>query len=129
MIANNIREWSVFVRSRDGRCTFCGKDSDLHAHHVKPKSLYPDLKFDTDNGVTLCYSCHKKTHEENRPVRVRSARPHKKTLELKVSDLEDRLADAMKAIDELSKKLEDCQQELHDETIDKLVLLNRLRGK
>ena len=129
MIAKNIREWSSFVRLRDARCTCCGKESDLHAHHVKPKSLYPALKFDTDNGIALCYSCHKREHEVNRPVRVRSERPQKKTLILKVADLEARLDDAMKAIDELSKKLEDCQQELHDAEMEILMLQNRLRGK
>ena len=31
------------------------------ADHVKPWALYPELRYDLDNGRTLCVPCHKKT--------------------------------------------------------------------
>lgn len=44
---------------RDGnKCTECGKDSNLHAHHIVPKSIGgTDYE---DNLITLCNSCHRK---------------------------------------------------------------------
>ena len=34
------------------------------AHHLKTFKDYPELRFDVDNGQTLCRSGHKKVHEE-----------------------------------------------------------------
>jgi hypothetical protein len=69
------------VRARDGKCVECGTADDLHAHHIKPKHSHPELKLDPNNGKTLCYRCHKREHEKNRPPRVRSSRPHRATVE------------------------------------------------
>ncbi|KKK79141.1 hypothetical protein LCGC14_2836510, partial [marine sediment metagenome] len=33
----------------------------LHPHHIKAKSVDPELIFCVDNGISLCYDCHKKT--------------------------------------------------------------------
>ena len=112
MLAKNIAKWSQFVRERDGKCVKCGKVDDLHAHHIQPKSLYPDLMLETDNGVTLCYSCHRKSHEGKRPLRIRSERPHRDTLMAKRHDLEKRLSDALYAIDALGQKLHDAEVEI-----------------
>lgn len=43
------------ARSREG------KQVTLNAHHIKPFSLFPELRFALDNVVTLCVDCHKKT--------------------------------------------------------------------
>jgi hypothetical protein len=59
----DTRLWreSVFKRD-DWVCQECGvRGGELHAHHIKSFSLYPDLRFATDNGVTLCFECHKQT--------------------------------------------------------------------
>ena len=66
----NSLEWKnwrrmVFVRD-DWTCQKCGKRSSkkqyvrIEAHHIKPFSLYYDLRFDIKNGLTLCKECHSK---------------------------------------------------------------------
>jgi hypothetical protein len=58
--------WQQSVFKRDyWTCQECGaKHKDIVAHHIKKFSDYPDLRFEPDNGITLCRSCHKKLHKE-----------------------------------------------------------------
>lgn len=58
---NSIKKWSIQVRKRDGKCILCSSTQNLHADHIKPFSLYPELRNDLTNGRTLCASCHYKT--------------------------------------------------------------------
>lgn len=57
------KQWRRDVFERDNwTCRDCRvRGGVLHAHHIKPKSIYPELMFDVDNGLTLCRECHKKT--------------------------------------------------------------------
>lgn len=57
--------WSSMVRLRDKKCTQCGSTHELHAHHIKSYKDYPELRFDVNNGVTLCGNCHRKWHKEH----------------------------------------------------------------
>lgn len=55
--------WRVSVFTRDQfTCQICKKIGGfLEAHHIKSWAKYPDLRFDINNGITLCKSCHKLT--------------------------------------------------------------------
>lgn len=54
--------WRESVLIRDEyRCVDCGSTENLEADHIKPRKLYPDLKYDVSNGRTLCHDCHVKT--------------------------------------------------------------------
>lgn len=60
----NHRYWVNAVISRDkATCQHCGATNvELHAHHIKSYKDHPGLRFDVDNGITLCYSCHWTVH-------------------------------------------------------------------
>lgn len=55
--------WAKAVKDRDGwACKECGAKDRLHAHHIKKWRDYPSLRYELDNGVTLCHSCHEAAH-------------------------------------------------------------------
>ena len=56
-------DWRKKVFQRDNyTCQECGQFGGwLNADHIKPFAYFPELRFDVDNGRTLCRECHKKT--------------------------------------------------------------------
>jgi 5-methylcytosine-specific restriction endonuclease McrA len=59
------QNWRNAVFERDNyTCVFCGeKDKTLNADHIKSWENYPELRFDVNNGRTLCESCHRLTND------------------------------------------------------------------
>ena len=55
--------WSRMVRHRDKKCTECNSFNDLHAHHIKAYKDFKELRYDVNNGITLCGKCHRKHHK------------------------------------------------------------------
>lgn len=75
-LSKEWKEWREKVFKRDKyTCKDCGvkngngKTIYLHPHHIKPKSKYPNLIFNVDNGMTLCIPCHKRTDSYGRPAK------------------------------------------------------------
>ncbi len=55
-------QWRKNVFERDDyTCQDCGQSGViLEAHHILTWALNPELRYDVDNGRTLCTQCHKK---------------------------------------------------------------------
>jgi len=65
------RDWREAVFTRDNwTCQKCGVRSKkgktvyLEAHHIKSWVEYPKLRYEVNNGVTLCYECHLLTRKK-----------------------------------------------------------------
>ena len=59
------QKWSKEVKERDKHaCRRCdvGVGYALHAHHIKPRAIYPEFALVVENGLTLCAGCHKTWH-------------------------------------------------------------------
>jgi len=63
-----IGKWRRDVLVRDEyTCQLCGfKHIHVEAHHLNSYTKFPTLRFNVDNGVTLCKDCHKYVHQELR---------------------------------------------------------------
>ncbi len=65
---SEYKKWRKLIYERDNyTCQSCGDKSIkghyvyLEAHHIKSFLEYPELRFDINNGITLCKRCHEKT--------------------------------------------------------------------
>jgi hypothetical protein len=65
-ISYEYRKWRESVLIRDGyTCKNCGaKEKVMNVHHIKPFSNYVDLRYDINNGVSLCEKCHRAIHKK-----------------------------------------------------------------
>ena len=57
-------KWAKEVKKRDKHCQFCESTESLHAHHIFPRSRMPQLRYNLENGITLCQPCHVQVHRE-----------------------------------------------------------------
>ena len=61
------REWRFSVYVRDNficrRCGSHGGKRGLEAHHIQNWASNKELRYDVDNGITLCHDCHVEFHK------------------------------------------------------------------
>ena len=56
------KKWRKLVYTRDKfSCKWpgCNQTKKLNAHHIKSWAQYPGLRFEPNNGITLCKDHHK----------------------------------------------------------------------
>lgn len=65
--SKEYRRWRKAVLRRDNfTCQQCGateQEAIIHAHHIKSFRGYPELRYDINNGLALCWDCHKLTDD------------------------------------------------------------------
>lgn len=60
-LGRQYKFWRRECMKRDSWvCQDCGTKKDLTVHHIKPFAQYPEDRFETNNGITLCQNCHSK---------------------------------------------------------------------
>lgn len=62
--SKKYNQWRLLVYKRDFyTCQECGeKNIEIVAHHIKSFSEFKDLRFNVNNGRTLCRACHARLH-------------------------------------------------------------------
>lgn len=71
--------WRTACLKRDNyKCVVCGRGrpAPLQVDHILPWSVNVEMRFEVDNGQTLCIPCHKRT-----PTYGRKARTYHSTFE------------------------------------------------
>lgn len=52
-------EWRKAIFERDNyTCVECSEKGYIQADHIKSWAKYPELRYELDNGRTLCMNCH-----------------------------------------------------------------------
>lgn len=61
--SKKFKEWRNKVFTRDNYISQnCFKSGDMVAHHLNGFHWCKELRFDINNGITLCIECHKSFH-------------------------------------------------------------------
>ena len=68
--SGKYRRWRKAIFTRDNyTCQDCGQIGGyLHADHIKPWALYPELRYRTNNGQTLCVKSHQKKTQQDKLI-------------------------------------------------------------
>ena len=57
-----LQAWAAQTKDKTPFCEWCFSEDNLEAHHILPKSRFPQYALDITNGRTMCESCHKNCH-------------------------------------------------------------------
>ena len=76
------KNWRSAVLEKDKyECQHCGVKEKLHAHHIEPYFKCKEKRYDVNNGLTLCISCHGREDAKGRKckleTRLKMSKSHK----------------------------------------------------
>ena len=63
------KQWRIKVWARDNfKCKILNNDCDgrIEAHHILSWSTYPELRYNINNGITLCHAHHPRKRAEEK---------------------------------------------------------------
>ncbi len=63
--SGELKTWATRAKRKFSYCQKCNATERLHAHHIKPKCMYPELALDPENAMILCERCHIEHHKIN----------------------------------------------------------------
>lgn len=66
---SEYKKWMLIIKSRDNyKCKINNQDCKgrLEAHHILGYTKFPELRYDVNNGITLCHFHHPKVREEEK---------------------------------------------------------------
>ena len=65
-LSYQYRKWRENVLKRDNyTCQKCGIfNKNLNVHHLKSFAKFKELRYEINNGITLCIDCHRKIHKK-----------------------------------------------------------------
>ncbi len=75
MSRDTYKQWRTSIFRRDNyTCQICfERGGNLEADHIKEWCNYPELRYELNNGRTLCVECHKKTDNYGHKAKRKSA--------------------------------------------------------
>ena len=56
--SKNDKLWYLYLIEQQPLCEVCGNNKAIQIHHYYYKSSYAHLRYDLDNGISLCQGCH-----------------------------------------------------------------------
>lgn len=54
-----------FQKCIKDKCEICGESGYLQVHHFFPKGQFGHLRYNLDNGISLCRGCHFHLHHQD----------------------------------------------------------------
>jgi hypothetical protein len=65
-VARGSREYlqwkNDILKKYNSKCVLCNSLDRIDVHHILPYKKYPHFAIHPENGVTLCYDCHRYVH-------------------------------------------------------------------
>lgn len=80
-LGGSLQYWKEAAKLRDNdTCQVCGlyEPAIMQVDHIKPIAVFPELKKDLTNMLTLCPNCHvRKTNQDLKRYNLITGRPRK----------------------------------------------------
>ena len=59
-----LEAWAGRNKNKTPFCEWCYSEDNLQAHHILPKSKFPQYAYDDDNCRIMCNACHTTCHKQ-----------------------------------------------------------------